>query len=587
MAAGAALMAVSVPTPSPKTPLYQPKTNTLILQVLVMDNASYPAQNATRPSPTPPQDDGTAITTSAQALLLLQRTRDNHDTSSGARDIHDEPSLLPLEANPDLYSDSDLTDLTEYESEEETFGATHQPHQPISAAPMPHSSQDSPGISSGPHALRHQSDGPTDLTDLTKYESEEETFRATHQPHQPASAVAMPSGSQDSHRISNNPPCQPDGPTAPISRKQRQAAECNKHSKHKKIEQCKQAKSLANLPYRGCRGMSKAAIKHREESEPILTLYCSPSCKWTGMKVAAKTKHSQVLALLRSGYRYISWDGITPRPILDRNRRIVAVLCRCPTTPDWSDWHLRIFSMLTDLQSLARASKKYHDHWHGQFLTLPWGICFGRGQQHPGHLRNNKTNHRLLKRFFESDEIKCLMGFIDQSFQLFCPKLHRIYHELRNDLVQHHPNLIPSLPGAFLACHVNLGPHTCPVAHTDWKNHANSMCPTTAIGNFDPDKGGEMVLHDLKLIIRFPPASSMAFMSANIGHEIIPIQPNEKRFSIAQFSASGLWRWVHNGFMSDIDFLAQASLEEQQTWRHFRDHELWDQMLEEMQVWNM
>ena len=59
-----------------------------------------------------------------------------------------------------------------------------------------------------------------------------------------------------------------------------------------------------------------------------------------------------------------------------------------------------------------------------------------------------------------------------------------------------------------------------------------------------------MVLWDLNLVIRFPPGSTIIIPSAMVRHSNTTIGPDEKRYSIAQYSAGGLFRWVANGFQT-------------------------------------
>lgn len=104
-----------------------------------------------------------------------------------------------------------------------------------------------------------------------------------------------------------------------------------------------------------------------------------------------------------------------------------------------------------------------------------------------------------------------------------------------------------------------MGPLTSTWPHTDSHNLAFGWCAITALGNFNPDRGGHLILWDLGLVIRFPPGSTILLPSALLTHSNIPIDANEVRYSIIQYSSSGLFRWIYNGFKSDKDFLATAS----------------------------
>lgn len=95
--------------------------------------------------------------------------------------------------------------------------------------------------------------------------------------------------------------------------------------------------------------------------------------------------------------------------------------------------------------------------------------------------------------------------------------------------------------------------------HVDFGNLSWGWCAITALGKFDPDKGGHLVLWDLKYVVRFPPGSTIIIPSAMIRHSNTPIGTDETRYSYAQYSAGGLFRWVDNGFMKDDEWCAMAN----------------------------
>lgn len=128
-----------------------------------------------------------------------------------------------------------------------------------------------------------------------------------------------------------------------------------------------------------------------------------------------------------------------------------------------------------------------------------------------------------------------------------------VYGELKDTmgaLCSHHPHLTRPFPSysIYPGCAFNLGPRTVSFKHRDPGNIPRVPCAISALGPFDPDKGGHLVLDDLKIIIRFPPGSTILISSASLRHGNIPIQEGEKRYSITQFCPGGLYRWVRHGF---------------------------------------
>ncbi|KAF7288207.1 hypothetical protein HMN09_01416600 [Mycena chlorophos] len=96
--------------------------------------------------------------------------------------------------------------------------------------------------------------------------------------------------------------------------------------------------------------------------------------------------------------------------------------------------------------------------------------------------------------------------------------------------------------------HFQLRPQTVTIPHLDFGNLAWGWCAITALGDFDPDLGGHLILWELRLIIRFPPGSSVAIPSALLRHSNAAIQQDEIRYSFTQFAAGGLFRFAENGF---------------------------------------
>jgi hypothetical protein len=102
-----------------------------------------------------------------------------------------------------------------------------------------------------------------------------------------------------------------------------------------------------------------------------------------------------------------------------------------------------------------------------------------------------------------------------------------------------------NFPGSiFAACNFNFGPRAVCASHIDFANLAWGWCTIMALGDFDPDRGGHLILWDLRLVIRFPPGSTILIPSALIRHSNVPIQDHEYRASFVQYTASGLFRWV-------------------------------------------
>jgi len=143
------------------------------------------------------------------------------------------------------------------------------------------------------------------------------------------------------------------------------------------------------------------------------------------------------------------------------------------------------------------------------------------------------------------------------------PSLHAYYVDTLKALHDHNPALKRIFPtSVFAATTYNFGPRTVCFKHVDFANLSFGMCAVTALGDFDPKKGGHLVLWDCGLVIEFPPGSTILIPSAAMAHSNTTISVDERRYSFTQYTAGGLFRWVENGFMRSEDFYPSLSPDE-------------------------
>lgn len=111
--------------------------------------------------------------------------------------------------------------------------------------------------------------------------------------------------------------------------------------------------------------------------------------------------------------------------------------------------------------------------------------------------------------------------------------------------------------GSIFACaSMNFGPRVRSFMHRDPLNLPFGWCAITALGDFDPTKGGHLILWDLKLAVEFPPASTILIPSATLTHSNTAIcGSHESRLSFTQYSAGGLFRWVDNGCQTEPELM--------------------------------
>lgn len=134
---------------------------------------------------------------------------------------------------------------------------------------------------------------------------------------------------------------------------------------------------------------------------------------------------------------------------------------------------------------------------------------------------------------------------------MLAPKMYQEYYDGLDQVLENDPSLQPLFPNSvFAAASWNFGPRACTVPHVDSCNRAVGWCSILALGDFNPLLGGHIVLDQLKLIIVFPPGSTILIPSAILRHGNTPIQEGETRMVMTQFSSGGIYRMVEQGFQT-------------------------------------
>ncbi|KAJ7884391.1 hypothetical protein B0H14DRAFT_3743590 [Mycena olivaceomarginata] len=141
---------------------------------------------------------------------------------------------------------------------------------------------------------------------------------------------------------------------------------------------------------------------------------------------------------------------------------------------------------------------------------------------------------------------------------MWAPRLYQYYRtqdaKLRKDFSQL-PRIFPR--SVFSCAAFNFGPNVWTFRHRDVQNVPFGLCAVQAAGDFDPTKGGHLVLWELKLVIEFPSGALILLPSATISHSNIPVQEGDTRVSFTQFTAGGLMRYVDSGCRTWEELRAQ------------------------------
>ncbi|KAF8969306.1 hypothetical protein BDZ97DRAFT_1915275 [Flammula alnicola] len=267
--------------------------------------------------------------------------------------------------------------------------------------------------------------------------------------------------------------------------------------------------------------------------------------------LAAKVWHADNL-VKEKGFRKIEFDGKKDVPILDDADRIVAVLISKPNDHTYEIAATRACNTILREGSMASFQKHEVQHKRGRFPAINVGLKYGGGPTEPIKLKNGQ-HEEMVQRLLGDEDIQRLAHHQDAAFALWNPGGYDYAREHFNALLKRMPHLGPRnfAKSVFPNAAFNFGPDVRTYLHRDVLNSPLLWCFITAMGNFDPTKGGHLILWELKLVIEFPPGSVIAIPSATITHSNTPVAPGEIRTSFTQYCPGPLFRYIDNDFMTE------------------------------------
>lgn len=249
------------------------------------------------------------------------------------------------------------------------------------------------------------------------------------------------------------------------------------------------------------------------------------------------------------GERLLTLLRSTSVAILDSEGRIVAVLVGQPSNdPSWEQVHQDAAAKLERARRECRFSAKQRSHRRGRFPALATGISHGGGQLKPGNL-DHGSNDAVLKSLTAHPSFLRLAGFASGAFANWAPRLYGYYSKhLKSLLERDQSTSRPFKNSVWAAATFNFGPNTTCFKHTDSANLPFGWCGITALGTFDPKRGGHLVLWDARRVVEFPPGSTILVPSAAVAHSNVPIRRGERRYSFTQYTSGAIFRWVEFGY---------------------------------------
>ncbi|KAJ8085752.1 hypothetical protein PM082_004570 [Marasmius tenuissimus] len=297
----------------------------------------------------------------------------------------------------------------------------------------------------------------------------------------------------------------------------------------------------------------RSAIQTCQTAMSVLDVTQLPAASggYIGQDVTGPSRNVRDADWYRSqlDWDYIEWDG---------RQRIFMVGLKKVQDASYDEDMGKVANVLEGARTTKLVLKKADlNHLRGEgFAAAATGWSMGGGQ---GIVTHSAGKHeQVMQNIIHEPCIRRLASTQDAGFACWSFRNYEYYkksmRQLRSSIDGFTPNLDRS-QFASLTC--NFGPQVCTSIHTDAKNCPHSMCAITAVGQFESSKGGHLVLPDLKVIIEFPSGCTFLLPSAVLRHGNTCIQEGETRYSVTQYSAGGIFRWLEYGERTEDQFRRQ------------------------------
>ncbi|KAF9006284.1 hypothetical protein BDZ89DRAFT_966085 [Hymenopellis radicata] len=123
--------------------------------------------------------------------------------------------------------------------------------------------------------------------------------------------------------------------------------------------------------------------------------------------------------------------------------------------------------------------------------------------------------------------------------------MFEVYSENLTAILEHDTSLHRNFANSvFTLLTVNVGRRTVTNPHRDRANRPR-LASGFAFGEYDPTLGSQMVLDGFKLVIDFPPGTTIFIPLAIVTHSNTNIFPDETRYSITQYTPGALFRRLY------------------------------------------
>ncbi|KAJ7457543.1 hypothetical protein B0H11DRAFT_2243300 [Mycena galericulata] len=272
--------------------------------------------------------------------------------------------------------------------------------------------------------------------------------------------------------------------------------------------------------------------------------------------------------VLRAGYITHPWMNPMPRPLVDRNDYIMAVVAGGPKKEGkW--WSLMMKAAERDIARLYRNGN--FSHLGEGESHVRFGLGFGDGWEGPYEIDNFAVPplsaiQNEIQYIRKTEAMQAISAYQNHIYEQFFPKNYADVGARMNQLVDRRIVAPPFDHSVFTTCEISF----CDAPRPTSKNYDSlfyGMELITSIGDYE---GGGIIFSDDEGVLPLLSGSTVAFPAGTKRYTFESVAPHETRFLIRQFCHAGIMRWVDKGGRSDMEFERNASAADKAAWEAYR-----------------
>ncbi|KAK1218389.1 hypothetical protein PQX77_018951 [Marasmius sp. AFHP31] len=327
------------------------------------------------------------------------------------------------------------------------------------------------------------------------------------------------------------------------------------------------ARQESGVPFKGV-AIRKGMQSLREEKVKTITLPADAvkvvSTGFTGARRGKRGRETASLEEVKGrGLKDAGWDGTDVCLLATEDGTCVGILYPSgEDDPVVKEQAEQGTEALDAILKTAKLSFKELNNDRGNSPALARGVSHGGGQEQPTMRRHSKSTDTALDNLVSMPVFQRYAGVANHSLRFYAPEAYKLQKERLDELFNRNGHLQRNFNDTvFAACTWNLGPQFASYEHVDSNNYPFTWCAVTAMGTFNPDCGGHLVLWDLGIYVRFPPGATILIPSALLVHSNVCVREGETRYSFVQYTAGAVLRWVANDFQPQDRWYATATEE--------------------------